>query len=480
MAYRDLLLSARTRLFWQELLTNGRLDSKWFGTIIAKLSDHHRYEKDQEWLGNRDSLMEESLSSHVHKEALQFVFGPYSKHLVDLVTWMRITRSAEGIPFSPLVSPKRTGARTPNLPPPARSFVYPFNVTPEWIRQGLNAWHNEAIHKKRTNQKYFPFKYRDHLIHPITVWLVGHLLLQNYRMPPWALRHIREAVAGNSKLLKIEKYLEEDLDLCDIIAMIWQQKVLSDGGVSGGEVSNITSRDVLLAWQDVALWHDAGYDSLFWCLTNAVEFSHCRIYEPCEVTARIVKCCNVLLTQLPLNDIPQKLKEKLEQVTGPLKAIDPYHLVWEIDESQTDDPSSRVWGRSHATLSAYEFIKQHRKAKPACYPMTLPSLAIAEHHEVFYRGDDQSKLATEFVRSPFGCVLRWADQLAMIPRLKLEWISAGNDEEKNYPHAKPVFNDKDYVLLYWQNGQLTCTIKEGRKKKKNGTIASFLWGTVIK
>jgi hypothetical protein len=108
----------------------------------------------------------------------------------------------------------------------------------------------------------------------------------------------------------------------------------------------------------------------------------------------------------------------------------------------------------------------------------MPSLAIAEHHERLHQHqeDDKFKLAAEFVRSPFSSLLRWADSLAVFPRVKLDWIDASLEAKFNYD---------DHISVQIQNEQLICTIKEKKDDKneedKMGKITTyFLWGTVIK
>jgi len=473
-----------TASYWSELAAGAPIDGKW---IRSRLLEIARLVEARNKAGARSSVNRALLQTTEQGRA--FVLGPLTPEAFPLFSELRCMSLcvAGSFPISPVIRHRRSGLGVaPLAAPDGGPFALQYlNLGGEWIRHALYAWHDPEAYRRHTGSLYFPYNYKDHLTHPVLAWLLGHLLLQNQRVDTDVLAALMRAnspATDASAALVAEPMGELWVD---VVAWVWATCFPCRELTRLFEADNVYgARDyVLRAWQDCALWHDAGYEPLAWALLSAGEFSHCHFYEPQYVRDCFKEVVRSLAERLAPGGLAGQdpVVRRLTAWAGDFEQIDPFHAVGHIDEWQNADTGTRSWGRSHALLSAFEFLQTHGGSeRPGPYDCVVPALAIASHHEARPPDLGTDSLCLELLRNPLGAVLRWADVLAAQCRVTASWDTA----EPSRPKLMATYSCGE-TLAFRQNSALVdaviCTVPAGTPAAGSGCrVARFLWGDVYK
>lgn len=469
---------------WQEILQQGKLiNGDWFIKRLKGLKII--FDEEKEHIRNPLPRNFDEICP-IADQVQSLLWTKYKDEIKDIFSefYYRSDKSNPGTNNGYLSS--LTVPKTSMLPDQKEHFL---NLTPEWIRHSLDLWYDKDKFPNAGPESYYPFKYKDHIAHPIMVWLLGHLLLDNYQFDTDALAAICNVTKSSEEYNVTRDEIFSTDSIADVVYVLWNNHNPSFTNESSGtfnlSLSDISYKEkVMFAWQDISLWHDAGYDTMYWFYLNAFESSHLSQYKP-EYFTEAFKNILTNLTNLISNAGVRAfapLKEDLNKISSSLKSkANPLEIIYAIDDSTQSDANKRKWGRTHAIISAHEYYYHHQYIRNHLFDLTLPVLAIAEHHEPILsekENSDDLNNATEFVRNPFASILRWADELAHFPRLKIKWPKKMGPNiipfKCNWGDHKPI----NLEMVQKRNKKRLRSVS-GKPNSQNKTKKRYLWGDTI-
>jgi len=387
---------------WLTASTRKALGGEWFADQIRGMTDRLRQRDNASY--SRLTPTSTVPLRDLAQQSLATMIGPLNETVVDFLGWCIL--HGKRLPVT--VTPTRE---------PCGIYHTCHNLSPEWLRHVMGVFYDkDQFSKAIGGRQFFPFENRDHFLHSLLVANLGWALM-GIKVSPALVEMVRERVPARKR-----PWLVNISTLGDLMENLYRLRQ------PNFFPTDLSARTWLkCAWTAVAFWHDAGYDAATWHLLTSREFAHCRpltAVKSGNVIGEALETVQLALASLLPTRMRSTIRNDLEAISRDCNA---YCSIWRIDGCHLEDESQRYWGRLHALLSAFEFLRRFGSSPSvvdASSDVKSLAAAIAVHHEPRMAHDaKEATLVRELIDNPIGELLYFVDSISIVQRVKLDWAS---------------------------------------------------------